>query len=62
MYFPKYRRRKTCLDKCLKSRVSEDRYTENMENRSKQYSNLSGRTFLKLIKHCERGSIGKGLF
>ena len=39
MYLPKYRLRKTWLDKCLKRRVSEDPWTENMENWSKQFSN-----------------------
>ena len=62
MYFPKYRLRKTWLDKCLKSSVSEDRYTENMENRTKQYSNLNDSTFTKFINQCERIPIGKSLF
>ena len=49
MYFPKYRLRKTWLDKCLKSHVSEDPYTDNMENWSKQSSNLNDSTFTKFI-------------
>ena len=49
MYFPKYRLRKTWLDKCLKSRISEDSWTENMENWSKQCSNLNDNTFTKFI-------------
>ena len=49
MYFPKYRLRKTWLDKCLKSRLSEDLWTENMENWSKQCSNLNDSTFTKHI-------------
>ena len=50
MYFPKYRLRKTWLDKCLKSRLSEDLWTENMENWSKQCSNLNDSTFTKFVK------------
>ena len=49
MYFSKYRLRKTWLDKCLKSHVSEDPYTDNMENWSKQSSNLNDSTFTKFI-------------
>ena len=49
MYFPKYRLRKTWLDKCLKSRLSDDLWTENMENWSKQCSNLNDSTFTKYI-------------
>ena len=49
MYFGKYRLRKTWLDKCLKSRVLEDPWTENMENWSKQYSNLNDSTFTRFI-------------
>ena len=49
MYFPKYRLRKTWLDKCLKRRLSEDLWTENMENWSKQCSNLNDSTFTKFI-------------
>ena len=33
--FPEMTAPKKRLDKCLKSRVSEDPYTENMANRSK---------------------------
>ena len=49
MYFPKYWLRKTWLDKCLKSRLSDDLWTENMENWSKQCSNLNDSTFTKFI-------------
>ena len=49
MYFPKYRLRKTWLDKCLKSRLSDDLWTENMENSSKQWSNLNESSFAKFI-------------
>ena len=49
MCFWKYRLRKTWLDKCLKSHFSEDPYTDNMENWSKQCSNLNDSTFTKFI-------------
>ena len=49
MYFAKYRPRKTWLDKCLKSRVSENPQTENMENWSKQCSNLNDSTLTKFM-------------
>ena len=62
MYFGKSRLRKIWLDKCLKSCVSEDPETENMANRSKQFSNLNGSTFTKFINHCEGSYIGKSLF
>ena len=50
MYFPKYRLQKTWLDKCLKSRVSEESWTENMENWSKQCSNVNDSTFTKFVR------------
>ena len=49
MYFPKYRLPKTRLDKCPKSRLSEDLCTENMKNWSEQCSNLNDRTFTKFL-------------
>ena len=62
MYFPKYRLRKTWFDKCLRNRLSEDPYAENMGNWSKQCSNLNDSSFTKFINHCQRSSIGKSLF
>ena len=46
MYFRIYGLRKTWLDKCLKSLVSEDPSTSNMVNGSKNCSNLNGSTFI----------------
>ena len=37
MYFLNYGFRKALLDKCLKSRVSEDPWTSNMVNGIKQW-------------------------
>ena len=62
MYFPKYRPRNTWLDKCLKSRVSEGSWTENMENWSKQCSKLNDRTFTKFINTVKVGALQKVSF
>ena len=62
MYFRKYRPKKIWVDKCLKSRVSEDPYTENMANGSKHCSNINDSTFTIFIIHCEGSCIGKNLF
>ena len=52
MYFRNYRHRKTWLDKCVKSRVPEDRLTDNMANGSKHCWNLNESTFTIFINHC----------
>ena len=62
MVFRKYHLRKTWLDKCLKSRVSEDPSTDNMANGSKHCYNLNDSTFAIFINHCESSCIGKTLF
>ena len=62
MYFPKYRLRKTWLDKCLKSRVSEDPSTDNMANGSKQFCNLNNSTFTISVNHCGGNYVRKILF
>ena len=62
MYFPKYRLRKTWLDKRLKSGVSEDPETENIGNQSKQCSNHNDTTFTKFINHFEGSCIRKSIF
>ena len=53
MYFLNYGFRKTLLDKCLKSCVSEDPSTSNMVNGIKQCRNLNDTTFTIFIEHCE---------
>ena len=60
--FPEIRFRKTCLDKCLKSRVSEDPQTENTADVSKHCCNLNDSTFTIFINHWEGSCIGKSLF
>ena len=62
MYFLEYCLRKTWLDKCLKSRVSEDCWTEKMANGSKNCRNLNGSIFTIFIDHCGGNYFGKGLF
>ena len=62
MYFGKSRFRKIWLDKCLKSRVLEDPYTDNVENGLKHCCNLNGCTFAKFSKHFEDSYVEKTLF
>ena len=62
MLFQKYWLRKTWLDKCLKSPVSEDPSTDNMANRSKQCFDLNDSTFTKFINHPAGSYIAKSLF
>ena len=62
MSFGKYRLRKRRLDKCLKSRVSEDPQTDNMANGLKHCWNLNGITFTIFTKYFEGGCLGKSHF
>ena len=62
MYFQRYWFRKIWLDKCLKSHVSEDPETDNMENVSKLCCNLNGRNFKIFVNHFEGSCIGRSLF
>ena len=55
--FPENSLRKIWLHKCLKSRLSEDPYTENTANGSKHCSNLNDRTFRIFINQCEGSCI-----
>ena len=54
--------RKTWLDICLKSAVSEDPLTGNMVNWSKHCPNLTDSTVTKFIDDFEGNSVGKSLF
>ena len=56
MYSGTYGLRKTWLDKCLKSPVSEDPLTSNTGNELKEFVNLNGSTFTIFIDHGERNS------
>ena len=53
MYFQNYGFRKTLLDKCQKSRISEDPLTSIMVNGIKQCENLNDTTFTIFIDHWE---------
>ena len=60
--FPKLRPRKTWLDKCLKSDVSEDPLTSNMVNGHKHSCIVDEGTFTIFIDHCESNWVGKASF
>ena len=62
MHIRKYRLRKTWLDKGLKSRVSEDPSTDNIQNGSKHCCNLKDTAFTIFFTHCKGSCIGKSLF
>ena len=62
MYFEKSRLLKIWLDKCLKTRVSDDPYTDNMANGLKHCCNLNGSTFAIFIKHFVGRWVGKSFF
>ena len=49
MYFLTYRLKKTWLDKCLKSLVSEDPSTSNMVKGTKKGSKLNNSTFTNFL-------------
>ena len=59
MYFRNYRTRKTCLDKCLKGRVSEDPRTGDMVNGPKHWCNLNESGFIIFSYHCEGNGVAK---
>ena len=62
MYFWTYGLWKTCLDKCLKSSISENHSGKNMVNGPKQSSKLNGSTFTIFMHPCEDNSGLKILF
>ena len=62
MYLRNYGLRKTLLENCLISLVSEDPSKGNMENGPKQCSNLDSSIFTILIDHCGGNSNGKCIF
>ena len=62
MYFRNSGLRKTSLDKCLKSRVSEDPWTHNITNGLKHCCNMNDSTFTIFINHCEGNCVRKSLF
>ena len=56
-----YRLRKTWLDKCLKSDISEDPSTSNIVNSPRHCWSLNGSTFTKFFDHSEDNSVDKSL-
>ena len=61
MDFRIYELRKTFLNKCLKSPVSEDLSTSNMVRGTKHCGNLNHTTFAIFIDHCEGNWGGKSV-
>ena len=51
MYFQNYGLTKKCLDKYLKSAISQYTSTRNIVNTPKNLSNYHGGTFIILIDH-----------
>ena len=60
--FPEKLVRKIWLDKCLKSRVSEDPWTDNRTNGSTRCCDLNVSTFTLFINHSEGNCIRGILF
>ena len=59
MHFLIYGRRKTWLEKCLKSPVSEDTSTSDRVSGTKHCWNLNDSTFTIFIDPREDNSVGK---
>ena len=59
MYFGNYRLRKTWLDQCVKSPVSEDPSKSNMVNAPKHCSNLNDSPFTMFINNWEGNCLTK---
>ena len=62
MYFRNSGLRKTSLDKCPKSSVSEDPWTDKITNGFKHCYNLNNSTFSISVNHCEGNCFRKSLF
>ena len=62
MYFRISGLRKMFLEKCLKSSVSEDPWTDNITNVLKHCCYLNDNPFTRFINHCEDNPVGKSLF
>ena len=62
MYLQMYPLQKTWLDKCPKSRVSQDASTDNITNGSQNSCNLNESTFTIFINNCGGNYVGKSLF
>ena len=62
MYLRNYRLRKTWLDQCLKSCVSQEASRNNIANCSKHSCNLNNSAFTIFINHCGGNYVKKSLF
>ena len=62
MYFRNFLLRKTWLDQCLKSCVSQNTLRENISNGSKRYCNLIGSTFTIFINDRKGNYVEKSRF
>ena len=61
MYFGNYGLQKTCLDKCIKFRVSEHCLKVNMLKGHKHCRNVPDSTFIMFFHHFEGNRVGKCL-
>ena len=61
MYFRNYGVRKSWLDYCLKSPISEDALTRNLVNGPKHCRNLNYSVFTIFIDHCGANGVEKRL-
>ena len=61
MYFSNYGLRKTCLDKCLKTPISENPSTNDMVSGPKHSLNQNGSTFARFGDPCKDNLIGKSV-
>ena len=62
MYFWNYRLRKTWLDKCVKSPLSDDPSKDNMANGSKHCCNLNDSALTIFSNQCEGNYVAKVSF
>ena len=62
MHFQNSGLRKTLLEKCLKSSVSEEPWTESITNGFKHCCNLNVSSFTIFINECQGNCVGKSLF
>ena len=61
MSFRNYRLRNTCFCKCLKSHVSAHPRTINMLKGPKHCCNLHDNSFISLVDHSVKFSVGKSI-
>ena len=62
MYFQNSELRETLLDKCLKSRASEEPWKDNITNGLKDYCNLNDSPFTRFINQLKAIALEKVFF